>query len=391
MPWKETRPMDERLRMITEWLCGQYTVTELAVMYGVSRKTIYKWIRRYEGDGIDGLREQGRAPRVHPNQTDEEIVARLVQAKREHLNWGPKKLLEILERYEPDVRWPSLTTAEKWLKRNGLVKRRRRRKRVPPYSEPFLACDMPNRVWSTDYKGQFRTGDGHWCYPLTVSDNTSRYLLSCRGLHSPCHADTRDWLEWTFRQYGLPEAIRTDNGTPFVGRGVTGLSRLSVWWIKLGIHPERIDSGKPQQNGRHERMHRTLKEETARPPAASMGAQQMRFDDFRYQYNEERPHEALGQKPPASLYDPSPRRYPEKVRGPQYDEDAEVRRVKQSGEIKFKANSYYLTELLTGERVGLVEVDDGCYEVRFGFHPIAVLDLRLRKVRPMGRKCNPCP
>lgn len=386
MPWKEKSPMDERLMMMSDWLGGLYTVTELSLMYEVSRKTIYKWTDRYDKYGVDGLMDRGRAPHVHPNRTDEEVLRRLVQLKREHMSWGPKKLIASLMMSDPDVRWPSVSTAEKWLKRNGLVKRRRYRRRVPPYSEPFLNCDKPNRVWSADYKGQFRTGDGHLCYPLTISDNTSRYLLSCRGLHSPCYADTRQWFEWTFREYGLPEAIRNDNGTPFAGRGLTGLSRLSVWWIKLGIRPERIEAGKPYQNGRHERMHRTLKEDTANPPAVSLSAQQERFEEFRRLYNEDRPHEALGQRPPTTAYEPSDKRYIEKVRGPQYDEGIEVRRVKRGGEIIFKGSNYFITEVLAGEQVGLSEVNDGCHEIRFGFHPIGVIDLRMGKI--VGIKPN---
>lgn len=386
MPWKEKSPMDERLMMMSDWLGGLYTVTELSLMYEVSRKTIYKWTDRYDKYGVDGLMDRGRAPHVHPNRTDDEVLRRLVQLKREHMSWGPKKLIASLMMSDPDVRWPSVSTAEKWLKRNGLVKRRRYRRRVPPYSEPFLNCDKPNRVWSADYKGQFRTGDGHLCYPLTISDNTSRYLLSCRGLHSPCYADTRQWFEWTFREYGLPEAIRNDNGTPFAGRGLTGLSRLSVWWIKLGIRPERIEAGKPYQNGRHERMHRTLKEDTANPPAVSLSAQQERFEEFRRLYNEDRPHEALGQRPPTTAYEPSDKRYIEKVRGPQYDEGIEVRRVKRGGEIIFKGSSYFITEVLAGEQVGLREVSDGCHKVHFGFHPIGIIDLRLGKI--VGMKPN---
>ena len=386
MPWKETNPMDERLMMMSDWFGGEYSVTELSLIYGVSRKTIYKWTSRYSEYGIDGLMERGRAPHAHPNRTDEEIVRLLMQAKRKHMSWGPKKLIAALRMREPEVSWPSVSTAEKWLKRNGLVKKRRYRRRVPPYSEPFLNCDKPNKVWSADYKGQFRTGDGHLCYPLTISDNTSRYLLSCRGLHSPCYADTRQWFEWTFREYGLPEAIRSDNGTPFAGRGLTGLSRLSVWWIKLGIRPERIEAGKPCQNGRHERMHRTLKEDTANPPASSLNAQQERFEEFKRQYNEDRPHEALGQRPPITAYELSGRRYPERAREPQYDEGTEIRRVKRGGEIIFKGSNYFVTEVLAGEQVGLEEVSDGCYEVRFGFHTIGVIDLRLGKI--VGVKPN---
>lgn len=386
MPWREVRPMDERVSLISDWLKGCFTITELSVTYGVSRKTVYKWINRYDTDGIEGLNELCRAPRTHPNRTDDAIIGRLIRAKIEHMKWGPKKVLFILKRSEPAVSWPSVSTAEKWLKKNGLVKKRRYRKHVPPYSEPFLGCDAPNRVWSADFKGQFKTGDGQWCYPLTISDNMSRYLIACRGLYSPRYSSTHSWFEWAFREYGLPEAIRTDNGTPFAGRGVTGLSRLSVWWIKLGIHPERIESGKPQQNGRHERMHGTLKQETVNPPASDMSRQQMRFERFKDEYNEVRPHESIGQRTPASVYEPSSRRYPEKILPPEYDEEVEVRRVKQSGEIMFDGKNYYLTELLAGERVGLVETDEACHEIRFGFHPIGVLDLRKGKVRPKVRK-----
>jgi transposase len=229
MPWKVKEPMDERVSLIGDWKSGNYSITELSRIYRVSRKAIYKWTNRYEGQGIDGLKELGRAPLSHPNETKAEIVRALIQEKMEHCKWGPKKLLSHLQRSRPAVQWPSVCTVEKWLRRHGLVKERRRRRRVPPYSEPFLQCDEPNKVWSADFKGQFRLGDGKWCYPLTLSDNMSRYLLVCRGFGSPCHDDTRKWFEWAFRKYGLPASIRTDNGTPFAGRGITGLSRLSVW------------------------------------------------------------------------------------------------------------------------------------------------------------------
>lgn len=381
MSWRETDPMEERLKLIVDRLAG-YSVTELSVIYGVSRKTVYKWVERYERLGHDGLKELCRAPVNHPNRTDAEVIGRLVEAKVLHMNWGPKKLLGFLRVRHPRIKWPSVCTAEKWLRRQGFVKDRKRRRRVPPYSEPFLACDAPNRVWSGDYKGQFKTGDGRWCYPLTLSDNMSRYLLACKGLYSACHADTRPWFEWAFREFGLPDALRTDNGVPFAGRGVTGLSRLSVWWIKLGIRPERIEPGKPQQNGRHERMHRTLKQDTARPPMPDMARQQLRFNEFRHEYNYDRPHEALGQKTPASVYRPSPRRFPEKLRKPEYDAGVIVRSVKQGGDFGFKSGYYFVSELLAGEKIGLVEIGEGKYEIRFGFHPIGVLNMWLGKVEP---------
>jgi transposase InsO family protein/transposase-like protein len=381
MPWRKTEPMEERLKLIADWLDG-YTITDLSVFYDVSRKTIYKWIERYNELGLDGLKELSRAPVNHPNQTDEKVIERLVKEKQLHMGWGPEKLLDLLHRDEPDIKWPSVCIAEKWLKRYGLVRKRRLRKGTPRYSEPFLACDTPNKVWSADYKGQFKTGDGRWCYPLTITDNMSRYLFMCKGLYSPCYAETQPWFEWAFREFGLPEAIRTDNGTPFAGRGVSGLSRLSVWWIKLGIRPERIESGKPYQNGRHERMHRTLKQDTAKPPKSDMSRQQLRFDEFRHEYNYDRPHEALNKETPASVYKPSPRKFPEKLREPEYDLGVEVRTVHHQGELRYRKNHYFLSELLAGEKVGLVEIAEGTYEILFGFHPIGILDARLRTVGP---------
>lgn len=386
MPWKVKSPMDERIGLIADWKSGGYGIGDLSVIYGVSRKTVYKWTSRYDRDGIEGLKELSRAPRSHPNRTEDETINELVKEKTEHCKWGPKKLLKYLRTNMPDVQWPSVCTAEKWLKRHGLVRERRIRMRVPPYTEPFLQCDAPNKVWSADFKGQFKTGDGQWCYPLTVSDNMSRYLLVCRVVEPQSRRDTRKWFEWAFRQYGLPESIRTDNGIPFAGHGITGLSRLSIWWIKLGIRPERIESGKPYQNGRHERMHRTLKEETADPPMPDMDRQQMRFEEFRREYNNERPHEALGMETPSSVYEASCVRYPEKVRGAQYDEGVDVRKVRRDGEIKLRSGYYFLSELLAGERVALTESEEGRYEVRFGFHPICLIDLRKKKVHPMRKK-----
>jgi len=373
--------MEQRLQLISDRLAG-YSVTELSVIYGVSRKTVYKWVDRYGRLGPDGLKDLCRAPASHPNQAADDIVARLVETKLSHMGWGPRKLLDFLKAREPHVKWPSVCTAEKWLKRNGLVSRRKSRRRVTPYGEPFIGCDAPNSVWSADYKGQFRTGDGRWCYPLTISDNMSRYLLMCKGLFSPAYADTRLWFEWAFREFGLPRAIRTDNGTPFAGRGITGLSRLSAWWVRLGIRPERIESGKPQQNGRHERMHRTLKQDTAKPPMPDMSSQQRRFDEFRREYNDDRPHEALDGNTPSSIYEPSPRRFPEKLREPEYDHGTAVRSVRHNGEIKFKNGYYYISELMAGEKLGITETRDGKYEIRYYFHPLAILDLKLKKVVP---------
>ena len=270
MPWKETCAMDQRLGLIAEWLKDERTITELSRMYEVSRNTVYKWIARYQTGGVSGLEELPRAPGSHPNATPEQLVEHIVSVKLGHQNWGPKKVGRWLRGHHPQEHWPVTSTLGAILKREGLVRPRKNRHRTPPYTDPLGDCKWPNSVWSADYKGQFRTGDGRLCYPLTISDNCSRYLLVCRGLESPSFDATKPWFDWAFREYGLPEAIRTDNGAPFASVAVGGLSKLSVWFIKLGIKPERIEVGHPEQNGRHERMHRTLKEETANPPKSNL-------------------------------------------------------------------------------------------------------------------------
>lgn len=382
MPWKELSAVDLRVQMISEWLSKEYTVTELSRRYEVSRKTIYKWIERYESQGFEGLEELSKAPYCHPNAIPEEVVRAIVGMKTRKMNWGPKKILSKLRLDYPDVRWPADSTGNEILKRRGFVRRRKYRHHVPPYTEPFRGCDAPNKVWSADYKGQFRTGDGRLCYPLTVSDNCSRYLLGCWGLTRPTFEQTKPCFEWMFRYYGLPEAIRTDNGTPFASLGLGGLSRLSAWFIRLGIRPERIEAGSPEQNGRHERMHRTLKEETVSPPKRNMGEQQKAFNRFRDEYNDERPHEALGQKPPASVYRPSVRPFPQKPPKVEYDTKATVRYVHTNGCIKWNSNEVFLTETLIGEYIVLTPVDNHLWAVAYSFHPLGLLDERKMKIRP---------
>jgi putative transposase len=266
MPWKETCPMDQKMQMIADHISGDYTISELAREYEVSRKTIYKWVRRYQAAGPSGLEGHSRAPRSHPNATPIEVAREIVAAKLRHERWGPRKLVVWLEERCPGERWPAAGTAGEILKRAGLVRSRRRKRRTPSYIQPFSECRRPNAVWSADFKGQFRTGDGRLCYPLTIYDNYSRYILAVRVLKHPTFEEVKPWFEKAFEEYGLPQAIRTDNGAPFASVGLGGLSRLAVWFIKLGIRPERIERGHPEQNGRHERMHRSLKEATASPP-----------------------------------------------------------------------------------------------------------------------------
>jgi transposase InsO family protein len=383
MPWKELSALEQRLEMITDWLRGDYTVVELSHIYGVSRKTIHKWLNRYENEQLDGLKERNRAPLNHPNATAYEIIDMIVKAKLIHQKWGPKKLLARLKEEHSEIKWQVLSTISNILDRNGLVKRRHPRHHTPPYTEPFRSCSESNSVWSADYKGQFRMGNGHLCYPLTISDNFSRYLLSCRGLEHPSHEETQPWFERTFREYGLPGAIRTDNGTPFASVAVGGLSRLSVWWIKLGIIPERIDLGEPQQNGRHERMHRTLKEAAVSPPRDNLNQQQRVFDRFQNEFNNERPHEALGQRTPAAVHRYSKKEYPAKLPKIEYDNRTLVRHIHTSGCMKWKGDIIYVSENLCGENIGMRKISDHEWEMRFSFFPLGIFDENNRKIRPL--------
>jgi len=382
MPWKEICVMDRRIELINDWLSREYAITELSKIYGVSRQTVYKWIFRFREKGMPGLEDLSRAPLRHSNATKPEIIEMIVETKLEKQDRGPKKVLTKLQLYDPEEKWPAISTIGEILKRQGLVKSRKKRRRVTPYAEPFIDCDGPNKVWSADYKGQFRTGDRKYCYPLTITDNYSRYLLQCRGLSRPDHEQTQPWFEWTFREYGLPEAIKTDNGTPFASAGLGGLSRLSVWFIKLGIRPERIKPGHPEQNGRHERMHLTLKQATISPPKYNMSEQQKAFEEFKDDFNNERPHEALGQKPPSSAYDISPRAYPIRLPEVEYDDDIVVKKVRHSGELYWKGKYVHVSQSLAKEPIGLKQIDEHLWEVSFSFYPLGTLNELTGKVVP---------
>lgn len=365
--------MTERLDLVSMFVTGQYRVAELAEYFGVSRKTAYKWLGQFAEEGVEGLEERSRAPHSHPNATPAVVEMSVLRAKAAHPRWGPAKLQPGPEESsEVAAAWPATSTRGKILARHGLVTPRRRRRRVAPWSQPFQDCDGPNAVWCADFKGWVRTGDGRRCDPLTISDAFSRMLLCCDIVAQPDYDHVRPACERTFREHGLPLAIRTDNGPPFASVGVAGLSPLSVWWIKLGIRPERIQPGHPEQNGRHERMHRTLKQETMRPPAANPAVQQERCDEFRLAYNTERPHQALGQVPPATLYVPSPRPYPERVDSPQYPALAELRRVRSNGQIKWHGELVFVSEALVGELVGITEHKDA-WLVSFGPVPLGML------------------
>jgi transposase InsO family protein len=378
MPWKETSAMNERIQLIADWLSGEYGKSELCRIYEISRPTADKWIGRYEQHGLGGLAELGRGPQRHPNQTAEELRALIVQTKLQRQQWGPKKVLDWLRRQRPELKWPADSTAGEILKRAGLVQARQRRRRVAPYSEPFGECAAPNQNWSADFKGDFLMGNGRRCYPLTMSDNFSRYLLLCRALERPRYEDVRPWFEWVFREFGLPEVMRTDNGAPFASLALGGLSQLSKWWIKLGIKPERIQPGKPAQNGRHERMHRTLKQGVA--PQSDLPEQQRQYDPFVEEYNWERSHEALGRKTPGSVYCTSSRSYPAKLPEVEYESGVTVRRVRQNGEIKWRGELLYLSEVLAKEPVGLTPIAEDKWELRYSFHRLGILDERTKTI-----------
>ena len=388
MPWKLTFPEDQRVQFIVEAIYGESSIADLCRSFSISRKTAYKWLARYEQEGAVGLTDRSRAPHDHPNALDAAVADRLVAVRQKHPTWGARKLLAWLGAREPDLQLPAVSTASALLKRLNLVQPRRRRHRVPPMTAPFGSCLAPNDVWCVDFKGWFRVGDGSRCDPLTITDAFSRFLLRCEAVPGTSAAEVRRVFEAAFTEYGLPKAIRSDNGPPFATRGAAGLSTLSAWWVRLGIRPERIEPGKPEQNGRHERMHLTLKAETTQPARPTLRAQQVAFDGFRRVFNHERPHEALGQQPPATLYEPSPRRLPIHHQELTYPDHFDVRRANKSGCIKWRNRFVYISYVLAREPIGLEEVDDAIWLVRFGPIELGRLKedaLHLGLIRPAGR------
>lgn len=376
MPWDHTSIMDQKRLFVADYLTRSFTIVELCDRYGISRPTAYKWIDRFLNRGYQGLEELPRRPSRCPHRTPDELVEILLELRGKHPTWGPKKLLKVLRRRGPSTDWPARSTVAHILKRHGLVVPERRRTYPGHPGKPMSTMAHPNDVWCGDYKGEFKTRDGVYCYPLTVTDGCSRYLLECKALLSTEHALAKPVFVKLFRQYGLPGIIRTDNGTPFASTAIGRLSRLSVWWIRLGIFPELIEPGRPAQNGRHERMHKTLKGETTRPPAATLRGQQIRFNRFRQEYNEDRPHEALDQETPASIYTPSTREYPERLPQVEYPEHFEKRLVSRNGGFRWLSARVPITHTLEGQYVGLEEVDDGKWDVYFGHVRLGQLDER---------------
>jgi putative transposase len=373
--------MDQRVAFIADWLRREWTMTELAARYAICRKTAYKWVDRYEVDPEHGLAERSRAPKVHGRAMEDETREAVLALRRNHPHWGPKKLRAILTAREPRGAWPAPSTIGDLLHREGLSQPRRRVRYVIPLTQPLAAAQAPNDVWTTDFKGWFRTTDRMRCDPLTVADACSRFVLCCR-IVPPSERGVRPWFERTFREYGLPRAMRSDNGSPFATTGAARLSHLAVWWLKLGIQLDRIDPGHPEQNGRLERFHLTLQQDTATPPAATARQQQRRFDRMRHEFNSERPHEALGQRPPACVYVASPRPYPARLEDPWYDATHQVRRVKEKGQIKWQGESVFVSEAVRGECVGLAETERGDWRVRFMSVELGRIDRQTRRFTP---------
>jgi transposase InsO family protein len=372
--------MDQKTQFIADYLREVLSVTELCDLYGISRKTAYKIIDRYLRQGPAGLEERSRRPHNSPNHTPQEIEQALLEARRRHPSWGGKKLLTIVHRRHPRWDLPHRSTVCEILSRNGMVPKKRRRRHIGHPGKPTSSILAPNDLWSADFKGQFKTGNGLYCYPLTVTDNYSRYLLVCQALSSTAVDEARPVFTRLFKEYGLPRRIRTDNGVPFATSTLARLSKLSAWWVRLGVMPEFIEPGKPQQNGRHERMHLTLKNETTHPPAGSLAAQQRKFNVFVEEFNNDRPHEALDQQTPASCYQPSRREMPNKLPPLVYPDRFEVRYVSANGGIRWNRDWVNVSTVCIGEYVGLEEIDNGIWNVYFGPLKLGRLNERLMRI-----------
>ena len=377
MPWRESDAMSERARFVGEYLSGLWTVGELCGRFGVTRVTGHKWLRRWRHE--KSLAEHSRAPHSCPHKTSAEVERLVVELRRKR-GWGAVTMRQRLATMYPKLQLPASSTIAEIIDRHGLVQPRRRRSRPRHPGKPYVEATRPNDVWCTDFKGQFKTRDGRYCFPLTLSDWKSRYLLGCRGLKTTEHVGVkRVFTEW-FREYGLPLQILSDNGVPFASQGLGGLSRLAVWWIRLGIHPIRIEPGKPAQNGRHERMHKTLKYDATKPPAQNLSAQQRKFDRFLEIYNTERPHRSLDGKTPGSQYDTSPRPFPERLPPVEYPAHFEVRKVCGNSCIKWHRRFVHVSRVLIGEWIGLEEVADGVWSVYLGPVLLAKLDEREERI-----------
>ena len=382
MSWMETDPMNEKVKFIAAYLNNDYPTFEaLCDRFNISPKTGYKFVNRFAKEGIDGLKERSRAPHYNANKMPAYIEQNILDLKHRYPSWGAKKVLSYLEQEKSEISWPARSTVDDLFKRHKLVIPRKRKKQVAPYTEPFVLCKETNDTWSMDYKGQFRLGNKEYCYPLTITDNFSRYILAIEGSRRISGDKTRSVLNNLFSEFGLPRAIRSDNGVPFAGTGLGGLSCLSIWLIKLGIIPERIRKGHPEENGRHERMHFTLKRETASPPQHNQNKQQRCFDQFRKTFNEERPHEGIGFERPAWLYASSNRNYSKILNPVEYDTSlCTTRMIRTNGTVKWKGREIFISQLLIGENIAFKPHDEEQWIIYFSFFPLGIFNERIQKV-----------
>jgi transposase InsO family protein len=394
MPFKETCVEEETMRFIAACLRNEANMTERCEAFGISREWGYELLKRFRAEGPAGLVPRSKAPHRHGQAMPAAVAEAILRLRCEWPSWGPKKLRAELARRAPGVGWPAHSTIGDLLRREGLSEPRKRRRTAVPVTQPFAPVRAPNDLWCIDFKGWFRTRDGQRCDPLTLTDADSRFLLACR-IVEPTERGVRPVVDAVFREHGLPLAIRSDNGPPFASIGAGGLTALAVHWVKLSIRLERTDKASPQQNGRHERMHGTLKKEAANPPADTPAAQQDALDRFQHNFNQVRPHEALGQKTPASRYTPSPRPYPDRIEEPTYAADHAVRRVRTNGTIKWGGELVFVSEALIGEPVGIAETLTGDWIVCFADIKLGHIDRKTRKLRhfaparPGRRKAQP--
>lgn len=382
MPWKESDIMSQRVEFVGRLLKGE-RMTDVCREFGISRKTGYKLKERFLKYGSGGFEDQSKRPKYSPYRTPDDIIHLIVQWREKHPTWGPRKLKSEMEKKHTGVKVPAASTIGEILCRKKLVKPRKRRRRATPSSTWLRNSTAANEIWATDFKGQFRLGNRKYCYPLTISDHFSRFVLGCEALESTAEDGVRPAFKAVFEEYGVPDAIRMDNGAPFASAGLAGLTHLSVWWMRLGIRMERIQPGHPEQNGRHERMHLTLKQDTSRPPKNNILQQQERFDEFRQEFNEARPHEALGMKYPAEYYRPSTKQYSEELKPLEYPLHDLVRPVYNDGKIYLdRRRTFYLSQALRGERVGLRELENHRWLVSFMDIDLGHLDVDTRRFTP---------
>jgi transposase InsO family protein len=387
VPWNTATPMSLRHEFVRVAYQGRHPITELCLAFGISEKTGHKWLARFASEGVAGLADRSHAPHTRPHQLAPPLVTGILALRATHPTWGPRKLRAALVATQPDLPWPATSTIGALLKRRGLVRRARRPGGGParwaPLDQPLTVAHAPNDVWTTDFKGEFRLRSGPYCYPLTVLDAHSRFLLGCTALNSTATTPAQVVFTRLFQTYGVPRVIRSDNGVPFASPlALSRLSTLAVWWIRLGIRPERIAPGAPQQNGAHERLHKTLKAETTKPPALTAVEQQTRFNHFRREYNNERPHEAVDLRPPASRYHPSPRRFPRRLPPLEYPPTAEIRRVTAGGTIKWHSMNVWLTAVLAGQDVALEPTTSEAWRISFGSLVLGTLNANERRFTP---------